>query len=314
MLWYLLRRIGAAVVALWLTSLIVFLGSQALPGDPATILAGDQGGPEAVAQIRVKYGLDQPLPVQYLRWVWLALHGDLGQSIHSGLSVSDMVSQRIGITLYLAALSVGVAALIGIPLGVLVAVKRGKLADYIGNAIGLIGLSVAPFWLGLVLILVFAVQLGWLPASGYVPFLEDPVESLRRMVMPVIVIALSFTAIIMRQMRSSTLDVLDSDYIKVARTKGLSERRIIVRHAVRNSLTTVVTVIGLQFGAIIAGAVVVEQVFILPGYGRMMLEAVFTRDYPVIQGAVLVGAVAFIVINLSLDVLYAFLNPRIRTS
>jgi len=308
------RKVGAALIVVFLASIIVFAGTRALPGDPALVLAGEDRSPQALADIRAKYGLDDPVPVQYASWLGHALTGDFGESRRSGISVGGTILDRIPITLELALLSILVALVLGIPAGVIAAVKRGSAADYASGTLALAGLSIPHFWLGLLLILVFAVNLRWLPASGYVPFVEDPVENLRRMAMPALVLGTGVSAIVMRQMRSSMLDSLGADYVRTARAKGLSERQVIVSHAMRNSLLTVVTVVGLQLGALISGAVITEQIFVIPGFGRLTIEAVNQRDYALIQGVVFVAAAGYVVINLLVDTLYSVLNPRIRVS
>jgi len=314
MKWFLLRRTGAALIALWLASVIVFLGIRAMPGDPALALAGEERDPESLAQIREKYGLNDPLPIQYLRWATLALRGDLGESVRTGISVGDTIMDKVPITLELALLSVLVAVAIGIPGGILSAARKGKLSDHLSNAFGLAGLSIPNFFLGLVLILLLAVNTGLFPASGYVPFFEDPIGNLHRMILPAFVLGTGLAAVIMRQMRSSMLESLDSDYVRTARAKGLSEWSVVGLHALRNSLITVTTVIGLQLGGLISGAVVTEQIFVIPGFGDLIVSAVFQRDIPMIQGAVLVAAAGYIIINLLVDILYSVLNPRIRIS
>jgi peptide/nickel transport system permease protein len=311
---FVLRRVGASLIALWLATIVVFIGIRALPGDPALALAGEERDERALAEIREKYGLDQPVPVQYVRWIGNALRGDLGKSVRTGLAVTPMVGSRVPITLELAALSILVAVLLGVPTGVLAAVRRGSVLDYAANAIGLFGLSVPNFWLGLLLIVAFAINLQWLPASGFVPFVEDPVGNIARMILPAFVLGSGFAAVVMRQMRSAMLTTLDSDYIRTARAKGLSEWSVVGNHALRNSLITVVTVVGLQLGVLISGAVVTEQIFVIPGFGKLIVDAVFQRDYPVIQGVVLVSATGYIVANLLVDLLYSLLNPRIRVT
>jgi peptide/nickel transport system permease protein len=312
--WLLLRKVGAALIVVFVASIVVFAGTRALPGDPALVLAGEDRSPAALEEIRVKYQLNDPLPVQYAAWLTHALTGDFGESRRAGLSVGDTILDRIPITLELAGLSIIVALILGIPAGVIAAVKRGSAADYASGTLALVGLSIPHFWLGLLLILVFAVNLQWLPASGYVPFLEDPVENLRRMAMPALVLGTGVSAIVMRQMRSSMLDSLGADYVRTARAKGLSERQVIVSHAMRNSLLTVVTVVGLQLGQLISGAVITEQIFVIPGFGRLTIEAVNQRDYALIQGVVFIAAAGYVIINLLVDALYSVLNPRIRVS
>jgi peptide/nickel transport system permease protein len=310
---FLLRKLGAALVVLVLASMLVFAGVRALPGDPATALGAENRDPEVMAAVREKYGLDDPIPVQYLNWVWLALQGDLGVD-QRGLSVADTIVSRLPITLELAALSLLIGMAIGIPAGIVAAVRRGKAEDYATTSVALVGLSVPNFWLGLMMISLFAVELGWLPAGGYVPFKDDPLGNLERMVMPAIVLGTGLSAVLMRQMRSSMLTSLDADYVRTARAKGLPERLVVGKHALRNSLITITTVVGLQLGALISGAVVTESIFVIPGFGRLTIDAINQRDYTLLQGVVLVAAVGYVVVNLTVDVLYSVLNPRIRVS
>jgi peptide/nickel transport system permease protein len=310
---FLLRKAGAALIVLLLASVIVFAGVRAIPGDPALALGGEQRDPAVLEQIRHKYGLDQPLPIQYLRWIGLALQGDLGVDSRE-LSVSHTIVTRLPLTLELALLSLLIAGLIGLTAGVVAAVRRGKTSDYAATTMALVGLSVPHFWLGLMMIIVFAVQLGWLPAGGYVSFFDDPIENLRHMLMPAIVLGTGFSAVLMRQMRSAMLDSLGADYVRTARAKGLSEWSVVGAHALRNSLITVTTLLGLQFGALISGAVITEQIFGIAGFGRLTVDAVTQRDYALLQGVVLIAAAGYVVVNLAVDVAYSLINPRIRVS
>ena len=310
---FLLRKAGAALIVIFLASVLVFLGVRALPGDPALALGAESRDPEVLAAIREKYGLDQPVPVQYVKWVGNALQGDLGVDSRQ-LPVSETIVSRIPVTLELAALSLLIGMVIGIPAGVIAAVRRGKASDYASTSVALVGLSLPNFWFGLMLIIVFAVNLNWLPAGGYVPFSEDPVENLKHMLLPAIVLGTGLSAVLMRQMRSSMLDSLSADYVRTARAKGLSERRVVGVHALRNSLITVTTVIGLQLGALISGAVITETIFGIAGFGRLTVDAVNQRDYALLQGVVLVAAVAYVVVNFAVDIAYSLLNPRIRVS
>jgi peptide/nickel transport system permease protein len=311
---YLLRRLGTSALVLLIASIVVFVGVRALPGDAALALAGEERDPVALEQIREKYGLNDPVPVQYVRYVGNSLQGDLGFSTRTGADVSDVIVDRLPVTLELALLSLLVAVLIGIPAGILAALRRGSWIDNVSNGFGLLGLSIPNFWLGLVLILVVSVQFGLLPASGFVPFLESPVENLERMILPAIVLGTGLSAVLMRQMRSAMLETISADYIRTARSKGLSEREVVLVHALRNSLVTVVTVLGLQLGALISGAVITEQIFVIPGFGKLIVDGVFTRDYPVIQGVALVVVFGYVVVNLLVDLSYSFLNPRIRVA
>lgn len=308
---FLLRKVGAALVVIVLASMLVFLGVRALPGDPALALGGEQRDPEVLAQIRHDYGLDQPLPVQYVHWMGHVLRGDLGTDQRK-LSVSHTIVTKLPITLELAGLAIVFGSALGILTGVIAAVRRGKASDYAATTVALAGLSVPHFWLGLLMIVLFAVDLHWLPAGGYVPFTQDPLGNLEHMVMPAIVLGAGLSAVVMRQMRSAMLDSLNADYVRTARAKGLSERSVVGKHALRNSLITVTTIIGLQLGALISGAVITEQIFGIAGFGRLTIDAVQQRDYALIQGVVLVVAVGYVVVNLLVDITYSLLNPRIR--
>src|SRR5512133_3075542 len=310
---FILRKLGAALIVVFLASVVVFVGIRAIPGDPALALAAEDRDPEVLAAVRERYGLDDPLPVQYVRWAGLALQGDLGTDSR-GLPVSETIVTRIPLTLELAGLALLIGTVLGIGAGVIAAVRRGKASDYAATSVALLGLSVPHFWLGLMMIIVFAVNLGWLPAGGYVSFREDPVGNLEHMIMPAIVLGAGLSAVLMRQMRSAMLDSLGADYVRTARAKGLSEWSVVGKHALRNSLITVTTVIGLQFGALISGAVITEQIFVIPGFGRLTLEAMNQRDDTLLQGVVLVAATGYVVVNLLVDVVYSLLNPRIRVS
>jgi len=314
MLWFILRRCGASLIVLFVGSVLIFLGMRALPGDPAVAMAGQEADATAVAAIRQEFGLDQPLPVQYVDYVSETLQGNLGRSTQDKIPVGTILLERIPVTLELAVLAMLVAITIGVLAGIVAAIRRGRLADYVATGFGLVGLSVPHFWLGLLGILLFSVTLRWLPASGYVSFAEDPVGNLQRMILPALVLGTGFAAVLMRQTRSAMLGALSADYVRTARSKGLSETKVVGVHALRNSLTTVVTVLGLQIGVLISGAVVTEQIFVIPGFGKLTVDAVSTRNYPVIQAVVLVTVVAYVLINLLVDIAYAWLNPRIRLS
>ncbi len=309
---FLLRKVGAAFVVMFLASVVVFLGVRAIPGDPAIALGAESRDPQLIQQIRHKYMLDRPLPVQYGHWVWLALHGDLGVDQRE-LPVAQTIVSRLPLTLELAFLSMIVAVVIGIPAGVIAAVRRGKPEDYAATTGALVGLSVPHFWLGLLFIIWFAVDLHWLPSGGYVS-MHDPVENLKHMIMPAIVLGTGFAAVLMRQMRSSMLSTLGADYIRTARAKGLRESTVVWKHAFRNSLITITTVLGLQLGALVSGAVVTETVFQIAGFGRLTIDSIQQRDYALIQGVVLVAAAGYVIVNLMVDIAYSLLNPRIRVS
>jgi peptide/nickel transport system permease protein len=309
---FLVRRTFLSAVTLLIISLIVFTGVRMIPGDPARVLAGTEADEAGIEEIREKYGLHAPLPVQYLRWLGLATTGDLGESIRTRTAVTSMIAGKLPITIELTCLSLLVAVAIAIPAGVLAAVRRNTAWDVLASGVSLCGVSIPNFWLGIMLILLVSVRLGWLPASGFVPFVEDPVGNLQRMVMPALVLGTGLAAVLMRQTRNAMIEVLSADYVRTARAKGLAQKAVVVRHALRNGLIPVVTILGLQMGALMGGAVVTEQIFVLPGFGRLIVEAVFTRDYPVVQGVVLITAASYVLINLAVDVSYTVLNPRIR--
>ena len=312
MIEFLVRRAFISAVTLLLISLIVFTGVRMIPGDPARVLAGTEADAAGLEEIREKYGLNAPLPVQYLRWLGLAATGDLGESIRTRTPVAWMVATKLPITIELTALSLLVAIAIAIPAGVIAAVRRNTAWDVLASGVSLCGVSVPNFWLGIMLILLVSVRFGWLPASGFVPLAEDPVGNLKRMLMPALVLGTGLAAVLMRQTRNAMIEVLSADYVRTARAKGLAQRAVVLRHALRNGLIPVVTILGLQMGALMGGAVVTEQIFVLPGFGRLIVEAVFTRDYPIVQGVVLLTASSYVLINLLVDVSYTLLNPRIR--
>ena len=309
---FLIQRGFISLITLFLITVIVFTGVRMIPGDPARVMAGTEADESGLEEIRQKYGLRDPVPVQYLRWLALALRGDLGESIRTRDSVLRLVGQKLPITLQLAGYALLVALLIAIPVGVLAAVRRNTAWDYLASSVSLCGVSIPNFWLGIMLILLVSVRLRWLPASGFVPFLQDPWANTQRLLMPAVVLGAALAAVLMRQTRNSMIEVLSADYIRTAYAKGLRTRIVVFRHAIRNGLIPVITIFGLQLGALIGGAVVTEQIFVVPGFGRLILEAVFTRDYPVVQGVVLITASSYVVINLLVDVSYSLLNPRIR--
>jgi peptide/nickel transport system permease protein len=310
---FLVRRFGAALVTLVFGSIAVFFGVRALPGDPATVMAGESSTPEMIAEINHQYGFDKPLPVQYVTWLGQLLRGNFGMSTQYRVPVADLVAERLPVTMELALLAMIVGLLIGITAGVVSAVKPGSVRDYAANGFGLFGLSVPHFWLGLLAILVFAVTLHWLPASGFVGLAEDPGENLRRMVMPVLVLGTGLSAVIMRQTRSALIGQLSADYVRTARSKGVPHRTE-VTHALRNSLTTLTTIVGLQLAGLISGAVITEEIFVIPGFGHLIVNAVANRDYPAVQTAVLVTVAGYVVVNFLVDVAYAYLNPRLRVT
>jgi peptide/nickel transport system permease protein len=247
-----------------------------------------------------------------MRWVGLALRGDLGESIRTREPVARTVLAKLPITIELACLSIVIALGIAIPAGVAAAVRRNTALDVLASGLSLCGVSIPNFWLGIMLILLLSVRLGWLPASGFVPLAQDPLENLQRMLMPAVVLGTGLAAVLMRQTRNRMIEVLSADYVRTARSKGLGGRAVIFRHAIRNALIPIVTILGLQMGALMSGAVVTEQIFVVPGFGRLIVEAVFTRDYPLVQGVVLITAASYVLINLLVDLSYSVLDPRIR--
>jgi peptide/nickel transport system permease protein len=312
MLPFIIRRLITAIPTLLIVTVMVFVIQRMLPGDPALVLAGEDRSPAVIEYIREQYRLNDPLPVQYFAWLGQVVQGNLGQSIRTNQSVTELILEKLPVTIELALLSMLVALLIAIPAGVIAAVRKNSLFDYVGTLFALSGLSIPNFWLGIMMILLISVQWRLLPASGFVPLEQDPVENLRRMIMPAIVLGTGLAAVLMRQMRSSMLEVLSQDYIRTAHAKGLGSSLVVLRHALRNALIPIITLIGLQMGALLSGAVLTEQVFTIPGFGKLVVDAVFNRDYAVVQGIVLFTAAAYIFINLLVDILYALLNPRIQ--
>ena len=310
---FLLRRIALIVPTLFFVSLLIFGLQQLLPGDPATALAGEDRDPAVIAFIREKYHLDEPLPVRYALWVKGVAQGDLGESIRIRRPVLDLIAEKLPVTGELALIAVLISLCIGIPAGIIAAVKNGTAIDYGTTMAALWGLSIPNFWLGILLILLFSVELELLPASGFVSPGESLRQNLLTLIMPAFVLGNFFAAGMMRHTRSAMLQVLGMDYVRTARAKGLPEIRVILRHAFRNALIPVVTLAALDFGALLSGAVLTEQVFTIPGFGKLIVDAVFNRDYAVVQGVVLFTAFAYIMLNLFADLAYVVLNPRLRT-
>jgi peptide/nickel transport system permease protein len=310
---FLLRRIALIVPTLFFVSLLIFGLQQLLPGDPATALAGEDRDPAVIAFTRQKYHLDEPLPVRYALWVKGVAQGDLGESIRIKRPVLDLIAEKLPVTGELALIAVLISLSIGIPAGIIAAVKNGTAIDYGTTMAALWGLSIPNFWLGILLILLFSVELELLPASGFVSPGESLRQNLLTLIMPAFVLGNFFAAGMMRHTRSAMLQVLGMDYVRTARAKGLPEIRVILRHAFRNALIPVVTLAALDFGALLSGAVLTEQVFTIPGFGKLIVDAVFNRDFAVVQGVVLFTAFAYIMLNLFADLAYVVLNPRLRT-
>jgi len=309
---FLLRRIALIVPTLFFVSLLIFGLQQLLPGDPALALAGEERDPSVIAFLREKYHLDQPLPVRYALWLKGVAHGDLGESIRIKRPVSELIAEKLPVTGELAAFAIVIALSIGVPAGIVAAVKNNTPVDYGATIAALWGLSIPNFWLGILLILLFSVRLGWFPASGFVSPAESLRQNLMTLIMPAFVLGNAIAAVMMRHTRSAMLQVLDADYIRTARAKGLPQWRVVLKHALRNALVPVVTLGALEFGALLSGAVLTEQVFTIPGFGKLIVDAVFNRDYAVVQGVVLCTALAYIVLNLLADIAYVAINPRLR--
>jgi len=314
MLRYTFHRLWQSALTLALASIVVFIGVRALPGDPATAMAGEEADPAAVAAVRAKLGLDESIPVQYLKFLGNAIRGDFGESVRTGTPVRDMIGATLPVTVQLALYAMLVAVLAGMAFGVIAAVFRGRWPEWVANGFSLFALSVPTFWLGILAVLYLAVQLGWFPASGYVSPFSEPLRGLYYLTLPAVILGMTHAAVVQRQTRASMVETLTADFVRTARAKGLSRAAVVFRYGLRNSLIVVTTIVGLQLGGLIAGAVVTERIFGLPGIGKLTLDSVFTRDYPVIQAVVLVITLAYIVINLLVDLLYTVIDPRVRVS
>jgi peptide/nickel transport system permease protein len=309
---YVVRRIAQIVPTLAFVSMLIFGLQQLLPGDPAVVLAGEERDPNVVAYLHKKLHLDEPLPMRYLYWIDGVLHGDLGESLRLQKPVLALILEKLPVTIELACLAILIAVAIGIPAGIVSAVRRNSAWDYAANVVALWGLSTPNFWLGIMLILLFSVTLGWLPASGFVSPFENLKDNLAALIMPAFVLGNAIAAVLMRHTRSAMLQVLSSDYVRTARAKGLPERGVILKHALRNALIPVITLGALELGTLLSGAVLTEQVFTIPGFGKLIVDAVFNRDYAVVQGVVLFTASAYITLNLVADIAYVIVNPQIR--
>ncbi|WP_137123742.1 ABC transporter permease [Roseomonas sp. HF4] len=315
MIVWLLRRIGQVIPTLLILSVLIFGLQQLMPGDPALILAGEErGDPAVLAAIRAELGLDRPIHEQYLIWMSKVLVGDFGFSWRIRVPVSELILTKLPVTFQLATMAFIIAILIGVPLGILSAVKKDTPADWAANGAALFGISTPNFWLGIMMILLFSVELGWLPPSGYVPITEDPWQSLATTIMPAFVLGTGVASVLMRHTRAAMLTALSQDYVRTARAKGLKERVVVWKHALRNALIPVVTLGAIEFGRLLAGAVLTEQIFTIPGFGKLIVDAVFNRDYPVVQGVVLATALIFVMLSLVADLLYMMINPRLRNA
>ncbi|WP_312836938.1 ABC transporter permease [Pantoea sp.] len=312
MLELILKRLLLAIPTLLLVSIMVFALQKLLPGDPVLAMAGEERDPAVIAQLRDEYHLNDPLPTQYFYWIGNALQGDLGISLRTKEPVTTLIASKLPVTLELSLLAMVIALAIGISMGILAAVRKGSWVDHGSNFIALSGISVPHFWLGILLILLFSVHLQWLPASGYVPIGEGLAQNIKTLLLPALVLGTGLAATLMRHTRASMIAVLKADYIRTARAKGLMPKKVVLKHAFRNALVPVITLTTLLFGELLGGAVLTEQVFTLPGFGKMIVDAVFNRDYAVVQGVVLVVAIGFLLLNLLADVLYLLINPKMR--
>ena len=306
------KRLLQILPTLFFVSVIIFSLQHLLPGDPARVMAGEERDPEAIEQIRRHYHLDRPLPVQYVYWVKGVLSGDLGESMRIKQPVLSLIGEKLPVTIQLASMAIVIALFIGIGAGIVSAVKKDSVWDYVANGFALWGISTPNFWLGIMMIFLFSAKLGWLPASGYVPLSEDWRLSLASTIMPAFVLGNAIAAVLMRHTRSAMLQVLESDYVRTARAKGLLERNVILKHVLRNALTPVITLGALEFGTLLSGAVLTEQIFTIPGFGKLIVDAVFNRDYAVVQGVVLVTATIYMALNLLADMAYILVDPRLR--
>jgi ABC-type dipeptide/oligopeptide/nickel transport system permease component len=309
---YLLQRFGEAIPVVILSSVLIFLGLRLIPGDPALVLAGQTADPASVEAIRRANGLDQPLPVQYLIWANNVVHGDLGVSFFSRAPISQLLAQRAPASLELALAAMVLSMLFALPTGILAAVREHHAADWLISAFNGFAAAVPGFWLGILAIMLFALYLGWLPPGGRGDFTRDPPAALKFLALPAITLALPFAAGLSRLVKASMLEVLGEEYVRTARAKGLAEKAVVWRHALRNALVPVVTVLGLQFGRLLGGAVITESVFSWPGVGRLIRDSIGNRDYAVVQACLLLLVMLFILVNLLTDILYGVLDPRIR--
>ena len=307
------RRLLQLIPTVVLLSLIIFSLQHLLPCDPALVLAGENPDEATLAAIRAQYHLDQPLIVQYLYWVKGVFVGDLGESMRHNRPVLELILLKLPVTLQLAVMGITVALVLGIAGGVISALRQNTPVDYATNVVSLAGISLPNFWLGIMLIMFFSVNLGWLPASGFVSPWEDLKMNLATTIMPAFVLGTGIAGVIMRHTRGAMLQALESDYVRTARAKGLSEWVVVFKHAMRNALTPIITLGALEFGALLSGAVLTEQIFTIPGFGKLIVDAVFTRDYPVVQGVVLVTSLFYIILNLLADIGYILVNPRLRS-
>ena len=309
---YIIRRLIHSLFIVWGVATLVFFGLRAIPGDPVLQFLGPEYTPEAAEALERKLGLDEPIYVQYVKWMGNSIRGDFGDSIASGESVTDAIKTGMPKTMSIAVVSFTLAILIALPAGIIAALKRNSPIDYIVSVIAFLGVSMPAFWFGIILIILFAVRLGWFPAIGYEPISEGFWPWLKHLLLPGLAVGTGFSAILMRFVRAGLLEVLGSDYVRTARAKGLAERNVIIRHALRNALIPVVTIAGIQLALLLSGTVIIEIVFSIRGMGRILVGAIFDKDYPIVQGVILLISVIFVMANLVVDIVYTFLDPRIR--
>jgi len=310
---FILRRLLLTIPILLLVSIMTFSLIHMIPGDPARVILGQEATPEAYQALRTELGLDKPIVEQYFSWLGKVVTGDLGMSITDRVPVIDLIIQRLPATVELTIGTFLVAILIAFPAGILAAVRRGTWVDYTSTFAALGGMSIPSFWLAMMMIIFFAVENQWLPSSGYVPFSENPAQNLMAMILPCVATGLRESAVLMRMLRSSLLDVVGMDFIRTAKAKGLNEARTILGHALRNAMVPVITTSGLMIAGLLGGLVITESIFSIPGFGRLIVESVFKRDYVTVQGAILVSAILVVLVNLVVDILYAVIDPRIKS-
>ena len=309
---YIIRRVLLMIPVAFLVSVMIFVVLHLTPGDPITVLFGEEPDATVIAHLRHVYGLDRPLPVQYLAWINRMLHGDMGRSIDTQQPVTQAIFERLPNTLELGAAALAFSLILAIPLGILSATRRNSIWDFIGSSVPLLGISIPNFFTGIILILLFALVFRIFTPGGFVPFSQDPKENLRDLVLPMITLGMPILAIDMRFIRSGLIDVLGTEYMRVARAKGLNERRVIVGHALKNAFIPLVTIAGLQVGGLLEGTFITETIFLWPGVGNLAVNSINGRDYPVVQGIVLLSALSYMLVNLIVDIAYVFLDPRIK--
>lgn len=310
---YIIRRLIHSIFIIWGVATLVFFGLRAIPGDPVVQFLGAEYTPEAAEALNQKLGLDEPVYVQYFKWLSSTVQGDLGDSIATGETVGDAIRTGFPKTISIAVVAFTLALIIAIPTGVIAALRRNSWVDYFVSVIAFIGVSMPSFWFGIILIILFAVRLNWLPAVGYASIAEEGLWAwLKHLLLPALAVGAGFSAILMRFVRAGLLEVLGSDFIRTARAKGLAERNVIVRHALRNALIPVVTIAGIQLALLLSGTVIIEIVFSIRGLGRILVGAILDKDYPIVQGVILLVSVIFVLANLIVDIIYTFLDPRIR--